>query len=350
MPTTLRRDEQVGFPVQVALGYAALSVVWIIVWDRLIAASPIDERVLVMTRRTMYVGATAFFLWWLVRREVRRIDGLRARFDAIADQDVVGVYISRAYRFLYVNDSLIKMTGYTREDLMSRPTTDLLDPSELERARSSRWGGDHSGPERYLARRADGSTMLVDVIRRRVELEDGAAYAGIILNASRAEALEPRSRSNGGVHASAATALAESTAAARAATNVITGWRSKHTVLVVDDEPAVRRVIAAALRRQGYHVVEAPDGPTALEKFDSGEARIDLVICDFLLPGHTGLAIVNQMMAQRSDLKVLFVTGYNRKDLMERQPDLVAYPFIEKPFSVEDLTTSVDRMWEAASA
>jgi CheY-like chemotaxis protein len=59
--------------------------------------------------------------------------------------------------------------------------------------------------------------------------------------------------------------------------------RAAHTILVVDDEPAVRRVIAAALRRHGYRVVEAAEGASALGQLE--QAHVDLVICDYLLSG-----------------------------------------------------------------
>src|SRR5688572_22598507 len=120
MSILLRRNEQHTFPLQVALGYAAFSVAWIVVWDRLPAAA-VDQDVFRLIRRTIYVGATALFLWWLVRREIRRTRGLEARFDAIADQGVVGIYIARKNRLVYANDRLTEMLGFPREVLMSRP-------------------------------------------------------------------------------------------------------------------------------------------------------------------------------------------------------------------------------------
>ena len=364
MATPLRREEQFGFPIQVALGYAAISVAWIIAWDRIIAAAPNDELVLVTVRRIIYVGAMAVFLWWLARREVRRTAGLKARFDAIAEQSVVGVFITRDNRLLYVNDSLPQMLGSSRAEMMARPATDFVDPVEVERAKVHGWGFSKVPYRRVLARRADGTTMPVHVARRRVELEDGPAFAGVVLDASLIEALEGQLRRgpaqsslSATLRATEAAAVANLRAAEAAAASAATGpgiraagWRTGHTVLVVDDEPAVRRVIAAALRRQGYKVVEASESRTALEQFDADAAGVDLVICDFLLPGGNGLELVQRLRQKRPDLKVLFVTGFSRRELEAQQPDLARFPFIEKPFSVEELTRSVDRMWEAASA
>src|SRR5262245_26186873 len=124
--------------------------------------------------------------------------------------------------------------------------------------------------------------------------------------------------------------------------------RDEARVLVVDDEPAVRRVIAAALRRQGYRVVEAADGASALDQLC--ETEIDLVIGDYLLAGCTGLELVQRMGQRLPGLKVLFVTSYELGDLGEQHAGLRRYPSIRKPFSVEELTQSVDRLWEAASA
>jgi PAS domain S-box-containing protein len=354
MPTIFRRDEQYSFPVQVALGYAAFSVVWIVVWDRLSAGASIDDDVLLTIRRTVYVAAMALFLWWLVRREIRRIRGLEARFDAIADQRVVGVYIARKNRLVYVNDRLTEMVGFPREVLMSRPATDFLDPGEIEHATVHGWGlGEPEPFRRFLARRADGGSIPLHVVRRRVQLEDGPAWAGIVIDASRTEALEGHLKRSAAASHGSATAVAPLPAhagMARGSSVRDAAWRARHTVLVVDDEPPVRRVIGAALRRQGYHVVEASDAPSALERTRDATTKIDLVICDFGLADETGLELANRMIALRPGLKVLFVTGFSRRDLVEQHPGLARFPFIEKPFSVEALTSEVDAMWEAESA
>ena len=81
-------------------------------------------------------------------------------------------------------------------------------------------------------------------------------------------------------------------------------------VLVIDDEPTVRMLIAEVLADLGYAVIEAPDGPAGLKVLDSN-ARIDLLITDVGLPGGmNGRQVADAARVSRPDLKVLFITGY----------------------------------------
>ena len=118
--------------------------------------------------------------------------------------------------------------------------------------------------------------------------------------------------------------------------------------MVVDDEAQVRRVTTAALRRQGYHVVEAADADSALTLLRANDRPIDLAICDFMLDGTTGVQLYRRMVEERTDLKVIFISGFTTRELVEKDPSLTAFTFIEKPFSVEHLSASVDAVWEIA--
>src|SRR5690606_38641954 len=118
-------------------------------------------------------------------------------------------------------------------------------------------------------------------------------------------------------------------------------WRGNRTVLVVDDDPAVRRVIAGTLRRQGYAVLEAGDGESALQRFLGHPDGVGLVICDVDLRGETCLDVFLTLERRRPGLKGMFVPGHAAADLA-RGSILAAHPFIEKPFSVEALARSVD--------
>jgi CheY-like chemotaxis protein len=81
------------------------------------------------------------------------------------------------------------------------------------------------------------------------------------------------------------------------------------TVLVVDDEPAVRMLIAETLEELGYAAVEAADGPSALRILQS-KIRVDLLITDVGLPGLNGRQLADAARVTRPGLRVLFVTGY----------------------------------------
>ena len=84
---------------------------------------------------------------------------------------------------------------------------------------------------------------------------------------------------------------------------------SPATILLVDDDPAVRDVTAAMLEDIGYGVIEADDGAAALDLLSKG-VRVDLLLADFVMPGMTGGELIKAVAACRPGLPVLLVTGY----------------------------------------
>jgi CheY-like chemotaxis protein len=80
-------------------------------------------------------------------------------------------------------------------------------------------------------------------------------------------------------------------------------------ILLVDDDNAVRAVIADMLREIGYRVLEAGSGGAALERIDS-EPGIDLVVIDFAMPGMSGAELAERLRVKRPALPTLFITGY----------------------------------------
>ena len=101
-------------------------------------------------------------------------------------------------------------------------------------------------------------------------------------------------------------------------------------ILVVDDDPAVRWVTVECLREMGHLVAEADSGQSALTILERGDP-FDLVIMDVVMPGLSGPDTVRLARRTRSDLKVLFVTGYadTSEPAGKDSPD----PLIMKPFS-----------------
>ena len=81
------------------------------------------------------------------------------------------------------------------------------------------------------------------------------------------------------------------------------------TILLVDDDSAVREVVAAMLEDLGYRVVEADGGAVALDLLSGGN-RVDLVLADFSMPGMSGMELLREATARRPELPVLLVTGY----------------------------------------
>ena len=120
--------------------------------------------------------------------------------------------------------------------------------------------------------------------------------------------------------------------------------RSEATVLVVEDEPAVLAVVTEALELVGCSVLHAECGDDAVAFLD-GEASIDLVLSDVILPGDlSGVDIVRKARAQRPDLPCVLMSGFSREYLTQGADDVRDLPVLSKPFRLEDLIRTVTGM------
>src|SRR6188768_1088158 len=102
-------------------------------------------------------------------------------------------------------------------------------------------------------------------------------------------------------------------------------------ILVVDDDPDVRRVTCLLLRQGGYVPVEAEDGPEALALLEQRGAELPLLVTDLRMPGMTGEELARQALPAHPELRVLFVTGYSSEAVAAAAlaPDRIAV--LEKP-------------------
>ncbi|MEO0426549.1 MAG: ATP-binding protein [Pseudomonadota bacterium] len=120
-------------------------------------------------------------------------------------------------------------------------------------------------------------------------------------------------------------------------TSDLTGQGS---VLLVEDEAAVRSFAARALRLRGYDVEATEEAEEALQLLEDEARHFDLIVSDVMMPGMDGPAFIAEARKMRPDLSVLFVSGYAeeafRKDI--ENPD---YAFLPKPFSLAELTAKV---------
>jgi two-component system cell cycle sensor histidine kinase/response regulator CckA len=119
------------------------------------------------------------------------------------------------------------------------------------------------------------------------------------------------------------------------------------TVLLVEDEEAIRHLVRRFLGGRGYEVLEARSGRSALSVATGHAARIDLLLTDVVMPDIGGSQLAEQMLTLRPDIKVLFMSGYP-DDVMQRQGRFAAGTrILQKPFTRDDLLRSVE---EAVSA
>lgn len=115
----------------------------------------------------------------------------------------------------------------------------------------------------------------------------------------------------------------------------------RETILVVDDDRAVRALARAILSRAGYTVVEAPDAEAAIEVAEQHAGSIQLLLTDIKMPGKGGHALEEQLSQTLPKLKTLFMSGDPSNSLIRRGPTVVMAPFVPKPFTPEMLVRAV---------
>ena len=118
------------------------------------------------------------------------------------------------------------------------------------------------------------------------------------------------------------------------------------TVLVVEDESAVRALVMDVLEELGYRAIEASDGPSGLKVLQS-DVRIDLLVTDVGLPGLNGRQLADAARQSRPNLKVLFITGYAENAAIASGFLEPGMQMVTKPFAIETLATRIRDMIEA---
>jgi PAS domain S-box-containing protein len=122
------------------------------------------------------------------------------------------------------------------------------------------------------------------------------------------------------------------------------------TVLLVEDEDAVRSIARETLLRRGYRVLLAADGAAALALARDHEAPIDLLLTDVVMPGMHGRALAEALQRDRPALRVLFMSGYTEDEVLHRGISADALAFIAKPFTPDALAARVREVLDAGDA
>jgi CheY-like chemotaxis protein len=113
------------------------------------------------------------------------------------------------------------------------------------------------------------------------------------------------------------------------------------TILVVEDDDAVRRMTREFLKIKGYTVIEANNAGSAIQLMERHKDGIDLVLTDVLMPGMKGRELVERLAEIRADLKVLYMSAYTEDAAINIGVLSPGTEFIEKPFSPDDLASKV---------
>jgi two-component system, cell cycle sensor histidine kinase and response regulator CckA len=113
------------------------------------------------------------------------------------------------------------------------------------------------------------------------------------------------------------------------------------TILLVEDEEAVRSFAARALRMRGYNVLEASGGEDALEIVKSDSNKIDLIITDVVMPNMDGPTMVRHVKALKPNLAVIFMSGYAEEAFRRNDQNSEGIHFLPKPFGLKQLAAKV---------
>jgi PAS domain S-box-containing protein len=114
-------------------------------------------------------------------------------------------------------------------------------------------------------------------------------------------------------------------------------------VLVVEDEAMIRSNVSECLQQLGYEVLEAENGEAALHLCSKHQSEIDLVLTDLVMPGISGHQLAGELAQRHPEIKMLFMSGYTEDSAARRDILLKGSPFLQKPFSVGDLSNAVQQ-------
>jgi two-component system, cell cycle sensor histidine kinase and response regulator CckA len=113
------------------------------------------------------------------------------------------------------------------------------------------------------------------------------------------------------------------------------------TILLVEDEQAVRCTAADFLRMRGYDVIEACDGQQALIAAQKRDGKIDLLITDVVMPNLSGGELGKELRNLRPDIKILFVSGYAGQTVLDHNVVNLETNFLQKPYSLKQLAKRI---------
>jgi len=186
-----------------------------------------------------------------------------------------------------------------------------------------------------------GLSSVYGIVRQsegRIEVESepgkGTTFSIYLPAIDPASAIEP-------VPEALSTAPLSGTALSGTALSGTTGSRASGTVLVVEDQDEVRRLIVAVLEGEGFNVLEAAGGAAALSLSLRYSETIHLLITDLIMSGMTGKQVADLLVPLRPGMKVLYISGYSGDVLTRRGVPAPDFPYLAKPFTPQTLSARV---------
>jgi PAS domain S-box-containing protein len=123
--------------------------------------------------------------------------------------------------------------------------------------------------------------------------------------------------------------------------------RGQETILLVEDEPNLRRLAQQYLEKQGYRILEAEDGAAALQIVAGHQGKIDLLLTDVVMPGMNGRELATQVTALRSEVRVLYMSGYTENAIGHDGLLEAGINLLQKPFSLPALKERVRELLDS---
>src|SRR5687768_6035349 len=123
--------------------------------------------------------------------------------------------------------------------------------------------------------------------------------------------------------------------------------RGSETVLLVEDEEMVRKIVRRLLEENGYKVLQAGGGEEAISLFRRHKEPIDLLITDVVMPKLSGKDVADQMKAVHPETKVLYMSGYTDEAIVHHGIVDSHIAFLQKPFSERALTRKIREVLDA---
>ncbi|HEY2015212.1 MAG TPA: response regulator [Bryobacteraceae bacterium] len=124
---------------------------------------------------------------------------------------------------------------------------------------------------------------------------------------------------------------------------------NKKTVLVVDDEPEIRKLVGAMVSQFGYSAMTADSGEHALTLYKNHQAPIELLITDVVQPGMSGPMLADKLTATQPDLKVLYISGYDNTHVVQKYVVEKGHALLAKPFTKEELRKKIKELLTPAA-
>src|SRR5579872_7205609 len=115
----------------------------------------------------------------------------------------------------------------------------------------------------------------------------------------------------------------------------------KQTILVVDDEPEIRKLVGAMVNQFGYSAITADSGEHAMTLYKKQKAPLALLITDVIQPGMSGPMLADKLSALQPDLKVLYISGYDNTHVVKAYVTEKGHALLPKPFTAQELQKKV---------